>query len=410
MPLTIFSSSVDPSAALPVLQSNGFEIVEMETGWEATKSFRTGMFKKVNLKASFDREWCSPPNWPVQISGMQNYFDRFPIPDAMGEQVRSLIGSFQTSIALMDEPEYSDDDPRFEVIHEITAAVDGVLFTPGSLLDAAFNTLIDAEGNTDLEARFPQIPVTEGTAEGQDSIADEGEEEPVPPSASRVAQRALCLTAVSARGLLEMNLLQGNEPAYSHSDVLAWLNGLDIEDELEPQERAFLRTNPREASEPDTLDAVWRLEGLGVLAWALGLKPMAPYDQVVDTDSLLDTLGFQPDPGRAEGLLKNPVLKSPNALAKFQEQMFAFHWRLVDFRVNGKEVNYRKMQEECWFGPLDLSWAEFAGDDLAIQGLPITQVDPDVAGMVSSIAMERHLAANWLMGESEVYSETDVST
>jgi hypothetical protein len=48
--------------------------------------------------------------------------------------------------------------------------------------------------------------------------------------------------------------------------------------------------------------------------------------------------------------------------------------------------------------------------DLAIGDRPITEADPAEVRRCQSIAMERHQAANWLLGDAEIYSEADTST
>ena len=415
MPYTIFSHVSDSEGSLSLLREAGFEVEATANGWKATGTFKEGLLRKrKSLVITFDRDWCTPPNWTEQLDGMQGYFSRFPIPDEMRGKVMGLIGSFRFSLGTISEPEIEDgSDPRLEVLHALAAQVDGVLFTPGALLDPNFQLLIDAEGTSDPEAQFPEFPTDPVTTSAEmsehEGLQDEDEERD-PPGSERVARRALALTAVAARGLMDMNLAQGLSPAYSHEHLRAWVEGAEIDGELEPEEKRVIETAPRALDHQDALNAVWRLEGLVVLAWALGLCELPAYDAVVDTDQLLATLGFPNEPDRARALLETPVLKSPNALKAYQEQAFALHWRLVDFRVNPQAMDFAKMKEECWFGPLDLSWATLAENDLAIQGEAISRANADAVGTVASIANERHRAANWLIGYASVYSETDVNT
>jgi DNA-binding LytR/AlgR family response regulator len=60
-------------------------------------------------------------------------------------------------------------------------------------------------------------------------------------------------------------------------------------------------------------------------------------------------------------------------------------------------MNYKKVA--IFGGPFDLSWAELAGDDLALRGTAISEADADVVGACNRIAVERHVASNWLAGK-----------
>ncbi len=49
-------------------------------------------------------------------------------------------------------------------------------------------------------------------------------------------------------------------------------------------------------------------------------------------------------------------------------------------------------------------------NDLALGKAAISDAPQELFQLASSIAEERHLALNWLAGDSEVYSQTDTST
>lgn len=129
----------------------------------------------------------------------------------------------------------------------------------------------------------------------------------------------------------------------------------------------------------------------------------------MNPDVLLDKLGFMNAENAAQKIA-NSKLRSTEELERFNGQILALHWRMVNFRVDPKDIDYKHMEEECWFGKFDLNWAEFSGKDLAVKGMAITAAPDDALQAVSSAAHERHLASNWLAGLSRVYSETDTST
>src|SRR5437899_1154786 len=95
------------------------------------------------------------------------------------------------------------------------------------------------------------------------------EDDLIPPSADRVAARALVLAAVSRRGLIE-NEKDADElqAELVRKRIVNWLEKIEVSNELESIETALLATPVGELDRRATIDATWRSEGLAVLAWA----------------------------------------------------------------------------------------------------------------------------------------------
>ena len=55
---------------------------------------------------------------------------------------------------------------------------------------------------------------------------------------------------------------------------------------MEPDEWQVLQRVVKKLDQQSVIDAVWRLEGLGVLAWFLGLYELPAYDELVDANTL----------------------------------------------------------------------------------------------------------------------------
>ena len=98
-----------------------------------------------------------------------------------------------------------------------------------------------------------------------------------PPSAERVARRALCLAAVVCRSAIEGDAGNGEAEALRQS-VLEWAAAIGIIPEIEPRELALLQAPLGGLSERERIDGSWRGEGFAVLAWALGRCDLPPYD------------------------------------------------------------------------------------------------------------------------------------
>jgi hypothetical protein len=156
-------------------------------------------------------------------------------------------------------------------------------------------------------------------------------------------------------------------------------------------------------------DSMWRVEGLAVLAWALRLHPLPPYDELVVPPELYESIGlFDSDAGKQ--LLAGPNLRSPEELASMQEHLLAFHWRVRDFSLRPQPMNFVEFSRNCWFGSFDIERFRVIDGDLAIGKSAISDAPKEAIQRAQSTAMERHRAINWLMGYSEVYSKTDTST
>ncbi|HEX8914259.1 MAG TPA: DUF4272 domain-containing protein, partial [Humisphaera sp.] len=228
------------------------------------------------------------------------------------------------------------------------------------------------------------------------------------PSPDRVARRALALAAVGARGLLEQEDPADPGVEETRQRLLKWVADVGIGDELEPDEWKALQRPIAKLDRQAALNATWRLEGLAVLAWALNRIEIPPIDEQVDPGELLPAVGIL-DADRAAALLAAP-LRPPAELNRYADHMFAIHWRLRDFRLRPKAMNFREFAKTAWFGPLDIEGVRLIDDDLAVGDAPIASADPARVGAAQSGAMERHQAANWLRGDHPVYSCVDTPT
>jgi hypothetical protein len=73
-------------------------------------------------------------------------------------------------------------------------------------------------------------------------------------------------------------------------------------------------------------------------------------------------------------------------------------------------MDFAEFARTCWFGPLDITGLPLVDGDLALQGKRIDRATADAFALAQSIAVERHLAANWLCEGPERYSQAQVNT
>jgi hypothetical protein len=415
-PINIFAHKQDLAAVASLLRqlASGANVLGPDAAWERiTIGGSKSWFRKAPvLTLKNVPEYYSGAGWPQQLAGMRNYFSGFPDVPCKPDILR-LIQSFRLALATEFDPDLfiESNDSRLQFLFAATKHLDGVLFTPSGLWDASGRVLIDADGRCDPEAVMPQIPESSEPVSITVTEADYevNEEERTPPDVKRVTRRMLCLVAVSGRGLLEAEQMPREQAETERRRLMTWVGELALESELEPQELAVLQRPVGTLSPQETVDVTWRLEGLGVLAWALGQFDLPPYDQLVDPGELLPAAGFL-DLNQATRLLASTSLRSTESLRELQDQCFALHWRLRNFHLDQRPINFQKFAADCWFGPLDVSTARFCDDDLAVGDVPISRASEDDFERTLSAASERHLAINWLVEGGELYSETDTST
>ncbi|HKO48745.1 MAG TPA: DUF4272 domain-containing protein [Polyangiaceae bacterium] len=234
---------------------------------------------------------------------------------------------------------------------------------------------------------------------------DSEESEPRPPSAAQVARRALILTVVACRGILELDPAR-DEAREFWDEVVPWWKSIGLDADLEPEEADLLSTPFGSAQRQSAVDAGWRSEALAVLGWALQRSSLPAHDTQVDASSISRQLGFlQP-----QTVLASPELRLAAELTEYANVAFTVHWRLRDFRLQPRALDFANVCETARFGPLSLRGVRLLNGDLAVGDFPISQALPASVGAAASIARERHQAANWLLDASLPLSETDAST
>ena len=420
MPFTLFCNFHSPEKAHHFLEEHNAAIEGDLDKWSAQYVFpRQDGGEPATINIKFDRQWCSPPNWPQQLDGLQNYIRSFQLSPERRGYAAQLASEFEFALGVVAEPEISSgDDPRLEVITAVAQEMEATIFTPGALLNSRFYAFATQEGEQDDDVELPAIKgiPTPIAAVANDLAAVEvaghgdlgdGDFTWEAPTSDRVVRRLFALQAIAARGLLDMNLAHGNTPAYDLQQLLQWWEALELTAELDPSEQRLLYTEEGKLPEQDVINSVWRLEGLVVLAWALQLAEIPPYDEVVHTDELMQSLCFLDVAGSRE-MIDEAKLQSQEQLEQYNADIFAFHWRMVDFRIRPQPHDFAEVR--IGPQPFDLSWARLRDGDLEIGQQAIAEADSEHVQMAMSIAAERHTAANWLLGEDPIYSRVTPST
>lgn len=147
--------------------------------------------------------------------------------------------------------------------------------------------------------------------------------DPRPPTPDQVARRAIILTAVSCRGIVESD--RANEQAARDLAERSydWLHVLGLGQDLSDWERRVLASPFGSLADRDRINATWLCEGVTVLAWSLGKAEMLGFDEQGDPAHAANTLGFlQP---KLSTVLNNPQLRSKEDLEEYNEFIYNLH-------------------------------------------------------------------------------------
>jgi hypothetical protein len=228
-----------------------------------------------------------------------------------------------------------------------------------------------------------------------------------PPDANRVAARALVLSAVSFRGLVERDA-HHPEAEERRQKVVDWLDSIGVADEMEPAEVALLSTPLGRLDQKATMNATWKSEGMVVLAWALNHAKLPPAHAECEPSDIANGIGFLAE--RSNTPVHSPRMRDWSEIELWAETYLTLHWRLRRFSLKPEPMDYVQFVSKCTWGPLRLDCVETLDSDLAIHGARIDKVEASVFRRTLSVTQERHQAFNWLLGIEPVYSQVTTDT
>jgi hypothetical protein len=240
-------------------------------------------------------------------------------------------------------------------------------------------------------------------------MKDQEYSEPPPPSAEKVARRALVLSVVACRGVVEGDTANPRGAADLAKRSHDWLLAIGLEEEMSEWERSVLRAPFGSLVRRDQVNASWLSEAVTVLAWSLGKAELPGFETQCDPAGAANSLGFlQPTKATA---LSQPVLRAPDVLHEYNEFIYNLHWRVRDFSLNRRSYDFESLARKAWGDPILRHGLAIAESDLCVGGVPISRAEEKVWRTVASITQERHRASNWLIGYvSEDFYEVATDT
>ncbi len=236
------------------------------------------------------------------------------------------------------------------------------------------------------------------------------DEEPVftPHNPTTVAGRALALSAVVCRSNLEKGA--GNADAEDvRCRVIEWVQKLSLLQYFAPYELDAIQKplGGLDASMKNRF--TWEVEGLAVLAWALGRHELPKHDAQVDPYAVTDALEFlSPD---ALEVVASAALRDAAELKAYRELMYAIHCRVRDWIRNEQRKDFATWFEASWLDTLHIDLQQILADgDLSFRGKPVYEVEKSKLQGFEWGICEQHRASIWLVGEHPIHWETTADT
>jgi len=195
--------------------------------------------------------------------------------------------------------------------------------------------------------------------------------EPMPPAAERVAARAMVLSAVSCRALIEKDAGKPGAEEFRQR-LLPWLEIVGAAEELEQPEIDLISTPLGELDKEKRLDASWQAEGMAALAWVLGAAELPPVQIQCEPSDVANAMGFLDD--RENTPLNNPRLREAVEIEKRTDTYLTLHWRLRQFSIDPSPMDFRASVLACKWASMRLDELEIVENDLAIDGVRIDKV------------------------------------
>lgn len=246
------------------------------------------------------------------------------------------------------------------------------------------------------------------------------QKKPVPPDAASVMKRAIILKHLFVKGLatppsryIAQRLEEWNEDEKANfisgvtrrsNQQIQQLHDGKLWHAMGESEQDFMQKGPTEVTEQSLIDANWLAESAVCLLWALGyVSELPPYDQRANPE-LTNELPVRP----VSILVKEAVLRSVGMIRKHRELAELWHWRsrtrqlqesgrMPEALVGGMTID-KVIKVSSVKAAEDGAFPSPINDDFPALGKAYRDLTKEEFSLVTSIAMERHRAFNWLCG------------
>lgn len=246
----------------------------------------------------------------------------------------------------------------------------------------------------------------------------------------------LCLSALVVRGMQESALALAVSPEDTErfSELVRrlnnWLNEQDFTALFTVGELDDLSATPGTWNESQHQAQAERVEGLGILRWALGLEDVVPgYDQPFPLPDLNEVIGWPADavtsatetfdnfPYNSASLLASlAYLRPPASLIAQRNAADCWQWRLNMARHQHANPTPAAGHDYGMLIGIAAEEAHAAGaigrpvqNDFPVKGRPFRVLPADVQEQCGRITAWRHVALDWLCGYATAWDDLPVA-
>jgi hypothetical protein len=176
-----------------------------------------------------------------------------------------------------------------------------------------------------------------------------------------------------------------------------------IYESYEPAELRLLHAPWGSLPRRERLALSWAVEGVAVLAWALGKAPLPPFDTRCEGAPVGSALGlFQHE---SPETIRAATLRDPAEIEMRALTYEALSWRLARFLDTRQRIDFASRLPNyssphlisCGFILLD-------DGDLAVDGAPLVEISEERLCEICTIVRQRHKAFRWLLGYEKHYA------
>ncbi len=133
----------------------------------------------------------------------------------------------------------------------------------------------------------------------------------------KVAKQAFVLAALVCRGFIDEDLPSDVEAVYAR--IIPWLEEMDAMEMLEGDEKEALEARLGSLKSQMKLNLIWTVEGLAILAWALGRYELHEHSEVADAQAITQRLFFLSS--KAKELYAGEVLEKEQIEACYHDSL-----------------------------------------------------------------------------------------
>jgi hypothetical protein len=147
----------------------------------------------------------------------------------------------------------------------------------------------------------------------------------------------------------------------------------------------------------------WAVEGVAVMAWALGKAELPPFDIRCEGAPVGSALGlFQLEGSEA---LRDATLRDPAEIEAHALNYEVLSWRLEQFLETRQRIDFAtRLKDSIILHSIAGDFTLLEDGDLAVDGAPLVEISEERLSEVCAIVRERHKAFRWLLGYEKNYA------